>query len=63
MLRFFRTIHRKLIKQNNCPKYSLYAIGKIVLPVPTHLPVYDRASEHPGRYRITLKSANNILKL
>jgi hypothetical protein len=33
MLKFFRTIRKKLIEQNNVRKYMLYAIGEILLVV------------------------------
>jgi len=33
MLRFFRTIRKKLIEENNIRKYVLYAIGEILLVV------------------------------
>jgi hypothetical protein len=33
MLKFFRTIRKKLIEQNNVRKYLLYAIGEILLVV------------------------------
>jgi len=33
MLKFFRTIRKKLIEQDNVRKYLLYAIGEILLVV------------------------------
>jgi len=33
MLRFFRTIRKKLIEEDNVRKYLLYAIGEILLVV------------------------------
>ena len=33
MLRFFRSIRKKLIEQDNIPKYLLYAVGEILLVV------------------------------
>jgi hypothetical protein len=34
MIRFFRTIRKKLIEQDNVRKYLLYAIGEILLVEP-----------------------------
>jgi len=33
MIRFFRTIRKKLIEEDNVRKYLLYAIGEILLVV------------------------------
>jgi len=33
MLKFFRTIRKKLIEQDNVRKYLLYAVGEILLVV------------------------------
>jgi hypothetical protein len=45
MLKFFRTIHKKLIEQENIRKYLLYAIGEILLVVIGKLcPVRDYLS-------------------
>ena len=45
MLKFFRTIRKKLIDQDNVRKYLLYAIGEILLVVIVKIcPVRDYLS-------------------
>ena len=40
MPRLFRSIRKKLIEQDNVRKYLLYAVGEILLNLPTkHVPL------------------------
>ncbi|MGF1671490.1 MAG: hypothetical protein ACFCU6_13655 [Balneolaceae bacterium] len=55
MLKFFRTIRQKLIEQENVRKYTLYAIGEILLVViGNNCPVRDYLSVEKSRKTTTL---------
>ena len=55
MLRFFRTIRKKIIDEDNARKYLLYAIGEILLVVMmNNCPVRDYLSVETSRTTTTL---------
>ena len=54
MLRFFRTIRKKLIEEDNVRKYLLYAVGEILLVVMrNNCPVRDYLSVETNKTTTT----------